>query len=541
MKTRLATAALLFGAALAQAGTLYWDPGRTGTTTGGGNGGWFDAAAWYDADADANVSWAGGSDAVLGGTAGRIQLNGVNGDTVNAGTLTFGTAGYIVDLSAANGTGTTTLNLTATGIGGEDGRIVKSVEGGNWRNFVLTLAMGTVHTWPGEVGGTGSTRMSFTKDGGGTLNIRRVDLGGWGQPTLQVAGGRLNLTGNDNAGGGSLRLIVAGTGILDLGGNVMSARQIALAKEAAIMTAGSGRIRHAEGRWDSAVYEGLLTGSLGVVVAAGYDLANNRESRITSSNDYTGGTFFEGTMPNGSRVGLLRVTRDNGLGSGPVVLQNSDGTARLILESPTPVIGSLESANAGAKEVWLGKTGIDTTLTVGTLAEDTAFAGTISEVAGQIGSLTKVGDGTLTLSGANTYTGTTRVEGGTLRVTHATAGLAACRVQVAGGTFAGPASSGTGTVAFNLDAATPEGIVMTSGALELTRLAVSFSGTPNQKSYTLVDYSAGGTFTGAANPGTANTFAAAGNVPDGYKWLHDTAAKKVLLFLPPSGTVWLVR
>ena len=58
-------------------------------------------------------------------------------------------------------------------------------------------------------------------------------------------------------------------------------------------------------------------------------------------------------------------------------------------------------------------------LRIGTNNLDTTFAGQIrgGGMVGMGDSITKVGAGTTTLSGANTYTGGTNVEAGTLRVT----------------------------------------------------------------------------------------------------------------------------
>ncbi len=55
-------------------------------------------------------------------------------------------------------------------------------------------------------------------------------------------------------------------------------------------------------------------------------------------------------------------------------------------------------------------------LTVGNGNGDSTFNGTIQDVEGGSGTLRKIGTGTLTLGGANTYTGGTRIDGGTLLV-----------------------------------------------------------------------------------------------------------------------------
>lgn len=274
-------------------------------------------------------------------------------------------------------------------------------------------------------------------------------------------------------------------------------------------------------------------------------LRDNNVLTLAGNNTFDGGvTLNNGDLYNTTATAIT-VTHDNGLGIGPVDLSAKKGTLNLNLRSAAPQVGSLAGGAAGGptatKYVNLGNTGVDTTATIGALGTSTAFDGSIRDFSGRTGSITKIGAGTLTLSGANTYTGTTRVENGTLRVTHATSGLAACKVQVAGGTFAGPESSGTGVVKFNLGATPDSGIVMTSGELNLLRVGLDFVGTATLDSYTLVDYSAGGTFVGATNMETANSFASATNVPEGYKWSHDTVGKRITLFLPPKGTVILIK
>lgn len=106
--------------------------------------------------------------------------------------------------------------------------------------------------------------------------------------------------------------------------------------------------------------------------------------------------------------------------SGEVVFLSDTGTinntiadtAAVTLEggalnlSLSETIGSL----AGGANARVSTIAPSSTLTVGANNTSTEFAGVISSGL----NLTKVGTGTLTLSGANTYTGTTRIEAGTL-------------------------------------------------------------------------------------------------------------------------------
>ncbi len=108
----------------------------------------------------------------------------------------------------------------------------------------------------------------------------------------------------------------------------------------------------------------------------------------------------------------------------------------------TPVrIGSLE----GDGLVFLGANG----LSVGRRPVDTTFSGVIQDggiSGGTGGSFTKLGRGSLTLTGSSTYTGGTTIESGILLVSNATgSGTGTGAVQVDGGTLGGTGRI-TGTV-----------------------------------------------------------------------------------------------
>ncbi|OAM90441.1 TonB-dependent receptor [Termitidicoccus mucosus] len=113
----------------------------------------------------------------------------------------------------------------------------------------------------------------------------------------------------------------------------------------------------------------------------------------------------------------------------------SDATANT---TRTLDIGALSSVdNAGISSVQVaGATG-NTVFSIGARNLDTTFHGTII---GPLAALTKVGSGMLTLTGVNTYTGTTTVAAGGLHVTGQLANTA--QVTVAGGAALG----GSGTI-----------------------------------------------------------------------------------------------
>ncbi len=114
------------------------------------------------------------------------------------------------------------------------------------------------------------------------------------------------------------------------------------------------------------------------------------------------------------------------------------GTARIIangngqldisnLTAAGLAVGSIE----GSGNFFLGGKNLE----VGGLNTDTAVSGIIQDggwAGGVVGSLTKVGNGTLTLSGPNTYTGGTFINAGTVNVLHSQ-GLGLGNVTFTGG------------------------------------------------------------------------------------------------------------
>ncbi len=165
---------------------------------------------------------------------------------------------------------------------------------------------------------------------------------------------------------------------------------------------------------------------------------------------------------------------------------------------PGVMIGSL----AGDGDVFLGAN----TLTVGSGDQSSTFMGTIQDGAGGSvqalapkgptgGSVTKVGSGSLTLSGPNTYTGATSVEGGRLLITDASGnGGSNGPISVAAGSvlLAGNATAATGVLTLANDVTLDSGsiIQMTAGPgsahSTLARAGGAWSFASNQ-TFTLLD------------------------------------------------------
>jgi fibronectin-binding autotransporter adhesin len=182
-----------------------------------------------------------------------------------------------------------------------------------------------------------------------------------------------------------------------------------------------------------------------------------------------GGILFVGDSTAGSATLIANGGLGGALGGGISFSDNATGgTAQVKLHGNGELyigssaagvtIGSLE----GDGNVFVE----DKTLTVGSNNLSTTFVGVIQEIIATGGSLTKIGTGTLTLGGANTYTGSTTVNNGALIVN----GSVNTPVTVNGGTLGGSGTTGSVTVnsGGTLSPGTSPGILNVSGNLTLT-------------------------------------------------------------------------
>lgn len=228
----------------------------------------------------------------------------------------------------------------------------------------------------------------------------------------------------------------------------------------------------------------------------------------------------------------------------------------LILGSPN-VAGTLEFQNP----INLNANRTVNTLN-GSAPVDGRLTGIIANGTGGNRRLSKIGAGTLELTAQNTYPGQTDVLAGTLLVNNVGGGgLASTPVVVlpgatlggtgsisgilnATGTVApGSNSIGTltagsgvigGTVAIELNGGSSDRLDLTTD-LNLTgaTLAITSLAPAAAPSYIIASYT--GSFTGNANPGTANTFASVTGLPTGYAIVHDTGLKQIRIEGAPIG------
>ncbi len=313
-----------------------------------------------------------GRGAVLGG------LSGAGAVRIGSGILTVGGsnastsfAGVISGSGGLTKLGTGTLTLT----GANSFTGLTSIDDGG-----VVLASGA------SLGGTVGNAARF--DNAGTVSGRvQTFTGGTTRNTGTFAAGAGNLGTLENAGAiigevvNSSRLINEGT----ITGAVLNG--------AALVS--SGQITGPLTNSGTAEISGVVTGA----VSNSGTLALTGTITGDVTNTETGTARLAGVL-NGALANDGRVVLTGAVSGIGAVTQGSGGS--FDLAGISTAIGSL----AGAGTVLLGAG----TLTTGSNNVSTTFAGVISGSGG----LTKTGAGTLTLTGANSFTGLTAVNAGTL-------------------------------------------------------------------------------------------------------------------------------
>ncbi len=347
-----------------------------------------------------------GSGSYTGGTtinAGSLQVN--KGDALGTGNVAVTTAGTL-EIAGVPLTGPGTINLAGTLLG--------SGSNAAYDGVVALAATGKVNV---ASGGTlkltsSLTGASLVKDGLGVL-----DLSGSGSFT----GGTLLNAGTLSVSHGA----ALGTGDVAVAANTTL-------NIANVLLTGPGRINLAgtlSGSGSNAAYGGTVTlfGTADVNAGVGNVLTLTSSSTLegaslrkegagtlalAGTNIYTGATLVNaGTLSLDSALPDIPVTLSGGTEGAPTTLK---------LNSTTQNVGTL-SGTGSFLSVDLGTGNLNVTA-----GADREFAGVISGS----GNFAKDGPATLTLSGANTYSGSTYVSGGVLRLSSANALSTASRLQV---------------------------------------------------------------------------------------------------------------
>ncbi len=208
-------------------------------------------------------------------------------------------------------------------------------------------------------------------------------------------GGTLHFTGNawNNTDGTARTLTFGGNGNSIINGSV-------LASGAAhnLTKTGTGSLTI---RGVSSTLNGALNVNGGGVILTDFRSINNASSNpINIGTGGTAGALIIGTGETADAAGLVS--------NRPINIAGTTGAARIFASQPGDnpvVINTINTTGAGAKTLILG----------GTNTSDNLLAGVVADNGGAT-TLRKDGPGTWLLTGANTYTGTTQITNGTLRL-----------------------------------------------------------------------------------------------------------------------------
>ncbi len=347
-------------------------------------------------------------------SGGTIQLaSGTFADSVTTTTLTAGTVS-----SLTRSSGSATLNLGAVTAG--SGAVLTIPQSGIAKTTNPNNAGGTLGSWAviggtdwGMNDGTGNivsytgyslvTRLSSgpqTITDGSATNVQIIEGTGAAAPILLGSATTSVNSLNQSASGGT------SAAIIDPAGQTLVVNSVMIGTGAGALTFGTGTNNGTLKSSGTALGFRDLAGAgttVNSVIADGTGASSLSKDdlgalTLTAANTYTGGTTIVG--------GSLLLTGAGSLAAVSTVDLTYSGTSFNLagISASGATVGSINGVSGTT--IVLGSKN----LTAGGSA-NTSFAGIIS---GSGASLTKTGSGSLTLSGANTYSGNTALNAGTL-------------------------------------------------------------------------------------------------------------------------------
>jgi fibronectin-binding autotransporter adhesin len=445
---------LLAIAGPAQAQTTTWTGGAGSSWTNSGN--WAAGIPGSGTPLPNSIARFSGTAATTtvtlgGGTSNALEglqfANSAAAYTLNSGTLSFINNGFI-DLLASAGTNTQTINMAVQFAG--NGFLTNDVAGATLNlTAVSTTAGGTLFI--DTLGTTNITGVvsggGLNKSGTGTLTLSGVNTY---TGVTTISGGILSVSSLANGGNSSnIGAATAAAANLVLDGGVLQYTGATTATNRLFTLTPNG------GTLDSGGTGGLTFAGPGAVAFTG---SGARTLTLTGTGN-TGFLSLDVGNAGASSVGLTKSGSNSWFLTGTNTYSGSTA-----VQSGTLVINSLSAASANSAYVvdaslLLSPAGAYTigslsgsgvlqgkssggagiaTLTVGGNNFSTTYSGLLrdaSTAGGQLLALTKTGSGTLTLSGSNTYTGETTINGGSIQLDSAGAISSTGTISFGGGTL----------------------------------------------------------------------------------------------------------
>lgn len=367
---------------------------------------------------------------------------------VQPGAVTFlnDVNNYVLSGSGAiDGPGTLTMGGAATTI----------LATNNTNTGLNAINSGTFQI--GDGGTTGALGTGDISDSG-ALVFNRSDsavvankITGTGTVT-QAGSGSLTLSGASTYSGGTILVAgtLAGGGANSFGSGTLTLSGGTLTNSAASTWANPIFVTAATTSTVNASTSGNITLTRAITGTGTFAVNTSASNSVFIVGDISGflGTFSYTDINNGNNLYFTNSAAALDGSHARFVINGATISSRVLnlgLGTVNSTFQMGELSGTGGIIASVSKTGggVTTTLEVGALNTSTAFGGLITN--GNTGGLNliafnKIGMGTLTLSGLNTYTGATTVNAGTLLVTGSTAAGSAVSVAAAG------TLGGTGTV-----------------------------------------------------------------------------------------------
>lgn len=414
-RATLAILSVLLGVTALPAQDIY-----TGATdaTWSNNGNWLDGSEPTLTDAVQFPSVIPGTGAAITLSTGEqaLSLSFLNSYQLTGGDLTLGgTTSINVDPSFTASIGSTLAGAGTSLTKSGNGTLI--LTGANTFAGALNITAGVVNAQNNTALGTSAGGTSVTAgaalqlQNNVTITAETLALNGTG---ISNTGGLRNISGANSFTGtvtlGSASSIISDAGTLTLGAVAAGAN--------ALTVGGAGDISIGGTLSGSAAWNKVGTGTVTITADPSINTPLTIEAGVLALN-HSGTTDFAITIKNGATLRTL--TASLGDTTSDMTIETG-GT--FDFRSSSDTMGGL----AGSGLVTRGVAG-SATLTVNNGGENTLFSGVIENGLGTVG-ITKNGAGVLTLTGINTYTGTTAVNAGGVVINGANGSIDSAAVNI---------------------------------------------------------------------------------------------------------------